>query len=138
MTRALRGGLVVLAVLAAAWFLIGARQAHELDAATNLINHQAGNTARASDRTLALLRSADFLYPGDQVDLLRARLALERREYPRAKQLIAEATRSEPDDLNAWIGALDLAVIDRREENPGVITAHLRALDPVDARRFPH
>ena len=138
MTRAWRAGLVVLAVLAAAWFVIGARQAHELDGASNLIDHQAGNSTQASDRTLALLRAADFLHPGDQTDLLRARLALERREYPRAKRLIEQATRSQPDDLNAWITALDLAVIDRGAVDSATITAHIRALDPVDARHFPH
>jgi uncharacterized protein HemY len=138
MRRSLRAGLAVLAVLATAWFVVGARQAHELDGASNLIGEQAGNTARASDRTLALLRSADFLLPGNQADLLRAQLALERREYARAKRLIAQATHREPDDTNAWKLALDLAVIDRRAENPGEITAHLRALDPVDARNFGH
>jgi hypothetical protein len=138
MRRSLRAGLAVLAVLATAWFVVGARQAHELDTATNLIDHQAGNTTRASDQTLALLRSADFLLPGDQTDLLGARLALQRRKYSTAKRLIEQATRSQPDDLNAWIAALDLAVIDRRAENPGEITAHLRALDPVDARNFGH
>ncbi len=137
MTRALRGGLVMLAILAVAWFFIGARQAHELDGATNLIADHAGNTTPASDRTLSLLRSADFLEPGDEVDLLRAQLALERRKYSKASRLIGQATRSEPDDLNAWMLALDLAVIDRRLENPGEITAHLKALDPVDARSFP-
>jgi uncharacterized protein HemY len=138
MTRALRGALAVLAVFAAAWFLVGARHAHELDGATNLINNHAGNTTQASDRTLSLLRSADFLEPSDEVDLLRAQLALQRREYPKAKRLIGQATHSEPDDLNAWILALDLAVIDRKLENPGEITAHLKVLDPVDARSFPH
>ena len=138
MTRALRGGLVVLGVLGVAWFFIGARQAHELDSATTLINHQAGNSTRASEQTLALLRSADFLLPGNEADLLRASLALQRREYAKARRLIGRATRSEPDDLNAWIAALDLAVIDRRAENSGEITAHLRFLDPVDARNFGH
>ena len=93
MTRALRGGLAVLAVLAAAWFFIGARQAHELDGASNLIGHQAGNTTRASDQTLALLHSADLLLPGNQADLLRASLALQRRQYPTAKRLIGYLKR---------------------------------------------
>ena len=138
MTRVLRGGLVVLAVLVAAWFLVGARQAHELDTATNLIADHAGNTTRGSDRTLALLRSADFLLPGEQADLLRAQLALERREYAKARRLIGRATGSEPQDENAWIEALDLALIDRSQENAGEITAHLRTLDPVGVRSFPH
>jgi hypothetical protein len=136
--QAPRFALAVIATAAAAWFVIGARQAHEIDTVSVLLNHQAGNNPATSRRAASLLNSADFLYPGVDVTLLRARLDMERHDYPKAKPLVDRSLASEPGNLNAWISALDLAIVQPSAENTKRIVAHLQALDPIDFRSFAH
>ena len=47
-----------------------------------------------------------------------------------------QATAAEPGNLNTWISALDLAVAHPASIKLSPVVAHLRALDPVDARGF--
>jgi hypothetical protein len=128
--------LAAVAVVACAWFVLSARQAHDLDAATALLQKQSGYTAAGSARTRSLLDSASFLEPGTDVTLLRARLAMEQHRWKRARRLVDQATRAEPDNLQAWISALDLAVVHPASIDVGHVVARLRGLDPVDARNY--
>lgn len=132
--RAARYGLAVLALIVSAWFVIGALQAHDVNAATALLNNQAGTSAAATHRTDSLLSSASFLNPGVDVKLLRARLDMERHDYARAKVLVDQSVASEPNNVSAWISALQLALVDPSAEHPNQVIAHLRVIDPVDTR----
>jgi hypothetical protein len=134
--RAASMALAAVAVVAFAWFVLCAHQAHDVDAATALLQNQSGYTAAGSARTRSLLDSADFLTPGTDVTLLRARLAMEQHRWTTARRLVDQATRSEPDNLQAWISALDLAVAHPPAIDVGHVVARLRALDPVDARNY--
>jgi hypothetical protein len=138
LTRGLRYGLAAIAVLVSVWFLIGARQAHEVDAATTLLDNGAGHTAGGAQRVASLLSSAGFLYPGTDVPLLRVRLDMDRHEYASAKALIDRSVASEPDNVNAWIWALQLGVVQPSAENAKAAIAHLQDVDPVDVYAIGH
>jgi hypothetical protein len=79
------------------------------------------------------LSSADFLNPGTNVALLRARLAMEQHDWTRAKRLVDDATGSEPNNLAVWISSLDLAVAHPSSADVTRTLARLRTLDPIDA-----
>lgn len=136
-TRAARYGLAVLAIVVCAWFVVGARQAHEVDVATNLLDTGVAGHPADSQHTASLLKSADFMFPGTDVKLLRARLDMELHQYPQAKVLVDQARTSEPDNVNAWISALDLSLVDPSAEHPSQVLSHLHTLDPVDTRGLP-
>jgi hypothetical protein len=131
--RAISFALAAIAVVAVAWFVVGARQAHLVEAATQQLDNQAGHHARATRQTESLLSSADFLNPGTNVILLRARLAMEQRNWTRAKRLVDDATTSEPNNLAVWISSLDLAVAHPSSADVARTLARLRTLDPIDA-----
>jgi hypothetical protein len=132
--HALRYGLAAIAIIVAVWFVIGARQAHEVDAATALLDNGVGHSAAASHQTASLLSSAAVLYPGVDVALLRARLDMAQHDYAKAKLEIDRSVASEPDNVSAWIWALQLAIVVPSAENTREVVAHLRALDPEDLR----
>jgi hypothetical protein len=134
--RLIRAALAAVAVLAVAWFAIGARQAHLVDAATSLLDNEAGQHAGTTRQTESLLRSADLLNPGTEVTLLRAHLAMEQHAWPRAARLVHDATTTEPGNLDVWISALDLAIAHPSSIDLSTLLAHLRTLDPIDARTF--
>jgi hypothetical protein len=116
------------------WFVIGARQAHEVDAATALLDNGAGHSAAASRHTASLLSSAAFLYPGVDVALLRARLDMDRHDYAKAKLEIDRSVASEHDNVGAWILALQLGIVVPSLENTKEVVARLEAIDPIDLR----
>lgn len=128
--------LAAVAALAVAWFAIGARQAHLVDAATKLLDANAGTHPATRRQTESLLRSAAFLNPGVDVTLARARLAMEQHDFARAKPLVDRALADEPDNLQAWISELDLAVADANAVDVRRVVSNLRRLDPVDARHL--
>jgi hypothetical protein len=100
-----------MAIVICAWFVVGARQAHEQNTATDLIAVPGAELhAAAYDRTTKLLDAAAFLNPGVSVTLLRAAQAQEAQRYGRSEHYLAQAVRAEPDNLAAWGGYLTLAV----------------------------
>lgn len=131
--RVIRCALAAIAVVAIAWFVVGARQAHLVDAATTLLGDEAGQHATTSRHTESLLSSAAFLSPGTDVTLLRARLAMEQHDWPRAQRLVDNATAAEPDNLAVWISSLDLAVAHPSSADVTRTLARVRTLDPMDA-----
>jgi hypothetical protein len=136
MIRGLRLALAAVAVVAVSWFTVGVRQAHEVDAATTLLNQDVGHNAAKGRRIGSLLSSAAFLNPGVDVVLLRAQLDMAERNFAGAKVLVDRAVAAEPGNLNVWISALHLAIDHPSAENAQQIVRHLRRLDPVDARSF--
>jgi hypothetical protein len=131
--RVISYALAAIAVVAVAWFVVGGRQAHLVDAATQQLDNGAGQHAHTSKHTESLLSSADFLNPGTDVTLLRARLAMEQHDWTRAERLVDDATASEPDNVAVWISSLDLAVAHPSSVNVTRTLARLRKTDPIDA-----
>lgn len=77
-----------------------------------------------------------MLYPGVEGTLLTARLEMERHDYVSAKQLVEQATAAEPENLEAWISAIDLTIADPSAMNTKQVVARLRELDPLDLRKL--
>ena len=128
--RVLRCGLLLVAVAACAWFVVGARQAHDVDQATNVV--AAGNpTARQLNAAAAQLRAAAFMNPDRTVDILQARVAILQHQLPRARRILTAVTRTEPQNLEAWIWFTG-ANLGRPAGSLG--RARITALDPMDAR----
>jgi len=94
---------VLAAGLAVAWFAIGVRQARDTDRATDIITSATPlSPARARDAQ-SLLRAAKQLNPDAAVDLLGAQLALRQGNRPRARSIARSVTRSEPQNIEAWL-----------------------------------
>jgi predicted Zn-dependent protease len=128
--RFLRPALLLAAVLACVWFVIGVRQAHEVDAASNVIT--AGQQSPSQLRGAASqLHAAAFLNPDRAVDILRGRVAIEQRRLAQARRILGAVVRAEPQNLEGWIwftGAnLGLPAAERGSRR-------IAALDPLDAR----
>jgi len=98
-----RALVAILAVLAVAWFAVGVRQAHDTDVATSIIMGAAPISPAQARHTAALLHDAAQLNPDTAVDLLRSRLALRLGESAQARAIALSVTRSEPQNLQAWL-----------------------------------
>lgn len=101
--------LVALAAAAAvAWFALLAVQSHATDAAAPLAGraHLSAAEARHAD---SLLDTAAILYPGQEVVLLRAKVAFAAGDVMRARRLAAAATRAEPGNPEAWLERTDVS-----------------------------
>lgn len=94
--------VLVAALVVSAWFALGIRQSHDLDAATALISGRAALSPAAARRADALLRRAGQLNPDTSVALARAQLALREGDARRAQAIARGVTRSEPDNIDAW------------------------------------
>jgi predicted Zn-dependent protease len=128
----LRLALLTLAVLAGAWFVVGLRQAHETDQLSALLSHGISTPAQDA-RAKSLANAAAFLYPGQDIPILRARVAFAAGHTPQAERILRAVTRREPQNLSAWalLAAYDL----NNAHHAGVAAAeaHFAQLDPVDA-----
>ena len=91
--RLIRYALSAIAVVAVAWFVVGRARRIIVDAATTLLDDNAGQHAKTTRHTESLLSSAAFLSPGTDIVLMRAHLAMERHAWTRAARL---ATRRRP------------------------------------------
>jgi hypothetical protein len=99
----LRAAVAAFALVACAWFALGARQAHELSAATAIVTGGPTLTAAQARHADSLLSSAATLNPDRQVDVLRAQVALEQGDPGRARSILTPVVRQEPDNLSAWV-----------------------------------
>jgi len=123
-----RALVAVLAVLAVAWFAVGVRQAHDTDVATSIITDAAPLSPAQARHAAALLHDAAQLNPDTAVDLLRSHLALRLGEPARARAIALSVTRSEPDNLEAWVAYGSAA-----SHDPAVFTLALRRLNEAGA-----
>jgi hypothetical protein len=128
--RVLRSALLLVAVVACAWFVLGVRQSRAVDQATTAVT-AANPTAGQLRAAAAQLRSATFLNPDRSVDILQARVAILQHRLPQARRILAAVTRAEPQNLEAWIWFTG-ANLGRPAGRLG--RARITALDPVDAR----
>ena len=128
--RALRSVLLLVAVVACAWFVLGARQAHEVDQATNVVT-ASSPTAAQLRAAAGQLHSAAFLNPDRTVDILQARVAILQHRLPQARRILTAVTRDEPQNLEGWIWYTG-ANLGRPAGRMG--RARITALDPMDAR----
>ncbi|MGO9900806.1 MAG: hypothetical protein ACLP0J_14200 [Solirubrobacteraceae bacterium] len=104
----------VTALVVCGSFALAIRQSVDADAASSIIDAPAPLTAPRAAHASSLLRSAAFLNPDRSVDLLRSALALRLRHYARARALALSVTRSEPQNLQAWLAFGVASYGDRR------------------------
>jgi predicted Zn-dependent protease len=103
----------VLAVVLMAWFVLGARQARELDQATAIAQASSVSAAQARHAD-QLLGSAATLNPDREVDLTRAAVALDRNDIKQVRTIIERVTRAEPENIVAWDLLVQASQGDRR------------------------
>jgi predicted Zn-dependent protease len=131
MSRPIRIACAVGALVVCAWFALGVREAQQIDRATNIVgglNGQQKLTATEAAHARSLLSSASLLNPDQQVNVLRARVALLRNQRPLAVRILRGVVSSEPDNLAGWYGiatsASSGATVNRA-------LAQIRRLEPV-------
>lgn len=95
--------LVAVAVVVAAWFALGIRQAVNTARATALITGQSRLTAAQARHARSLLDSASTLNPDRTVNLLRGELALAENHNASAQRILLALVHSEPKNLDAWV-----------------------------------
>jgi predicted Zn-dependent protease len=94
--------VLVVALVACAWFALSAQQAVDLSRATALIDTDAVVHTSQARQARALLDSAATLNPDLTVIQLRGQLEYNRRQYRAAERTFASLTRREPLNLEAW------------------------------------
>lgn len=99
--RVVRVLLVLVSLVAVAWFVLGARQAHDISRATSIVQGSSVSAAQAR-RVNQLLDSASALNPDREVQLLRAAVDIDRNRTARAQTILAQVTRAEPENIVAW------------------------------------
>ncbi len=76
MARVVRTSIVLLAVVACAWFALAIRAAHNSNRVSAIVSGQAPLTAAEAAHARSLLDAPRTLNPDTAVDLLRAKVAL--------------------------------------------------------------
>jgi predicted Zn-dependent protease len=111
--------MAVVALIVAAWFGLGVRQAHQEQVAAGIADNfkllapeQIAAAQRAIDR-------AGTLNPDAHIDVLRAEIALHRRDRRTAAAILDDVVAREPQDIEAW----------------ALLAGTLRGHDPAGAAR---
>jgi hypothetical protein len=128
--RVARAALVILAVALCAWFVVGARQAHDLAAAQSVINASDRPTSAQAARAWSLLHSAAFLNPDRSVQLARSALALAQNRPQVARGYAERATRAEPLNILAWSQLIAVAAALGDGRLVSLAGPHVRQLEP--------
>jgi predicted Zn-dependent protease len=100
---ATRGALLALALMMAAWFALGIRQAQDTNRASALVSPGARLTASQARKASDLLDAAGFLNPDRQVEVLRAELRADQGDLSGARSILKGVVRTEPQNLAAWL-----------------------------------
>ena len=124
--------IAAVCVVVCAWFVIGARQAYELDGAASTIALGQSAAPAALRSAASQLDAAAFLNPDQQVGILRARLALVEHRFGEARRVLERVTRAEPMNLDAWILLVGATLSEPRQARAAL--AEIAKLDPIDAR----
>ena len=119
---------MLVAIVVCAWFVLGIRQAHEINRATSIIAQTGTIPAAQLRAAAAALRSAGTLNPDAGVTILRARLAVKQQDPRRAERILKTVVRDEPMNLEAWIWLAGVSLIDPPEAR--IALAHIARLDP--------
>jgi hypothetical protein len=107
-TRALliRALVVLVAIVACAWFAVGVRQAHGVSQATAILSSSPRLSAAQAARANAALNSARFLNPDTTVDLLRAEVDDARGHPAAAARILLTIAHKEPMNVAPWVALL--------------------------------
>lgn len=124
--------VAAVAVVACAWFALGAREARDTAKATSILDGSSRLSAAQAQRTRSLLSSAATLNPDREVTILKARLALVQGNASAATRLLKGVIDAEPRNLEAW---MHLAIADHAPADLAVTIRKLAELDPQLARR---
>lgn len=124
--------LGVFAVVACAWFALGARQAHDLSAAQAIIQNSANLTPAQAAHARSLLAAARTLNPDRTVTMTRAQVDLQLRRLSPAFHELTGVVHAEPENVEAWL-LLSEASFGRPTLASAV--AKIAQLDPQDAKR---
>ncbi len=112
---AARGALLILALLVAAWFAIGVRQAQDTNAASALVSPGGRLTVSQTRRASDLLDAAGFLNPDREVTVLRAELRADRGDLSGARRILKGVVKTEPQNLAAWLALARSSAGDLRD-----------------------
>jgi hypothetical protein len=126
--RAASAICAAVALVACAWFALGARQAIDTQRATAIVSQGRMATIAQERKVSSLVHAARFLNPDREPDLLLATAELEHGEQARARRLFESVARSEPQNLEAWVGLAE-ASSDNRALYAYAL-GRVRALEP--------
>ena len=99
----MRAAAALAAIVVAAWFGLGVRQAASTEHAQRLLDTHLTLTAAQAARAGTLLDRAGTLNPDGRVEVLRAQLAAETGRQDRARAILGRLVRDHPDDAEAWL-----------------------------------
>jgi hypothetical protein len=117
---------LAVAVVVCAWFALGARQAIETSRASSIANHGIHATAAQEHTVASLVRAARFLNPDKEPDILLGQTQIEHGDFARGRRVLLAVTRSEPQNVLAWVWVA-------HSGGPGFRTGleRVRMLDPL-------
>jgi predicted Zn-dependent protease len=99
---AIRAVLLAIALAACVWFALGARAAHDQDAATNVLNARSTLSGPEAKKALSLIDDARTLNPDQSLNILRAQVELH-SGHPHLAVAIAKAVvAKEPLNADGW------------------------------------
>lgn len=90
-------------MLAAAWFVLGIHQAHDLNAATNIANQGNRISAAEGQKVVSLVNSAHTLNPDRQLDIVEGQAMLETGAPQAAIRVLLPVTHDEPRNVEGWV-----------------------------------
>ncbi|MGO9960657.1 MAG: hypothetical protein ACLP50_32560 [Solirubrobacteraceae bacterium] len=99
---ALRWAILASALVVCAWFVVGAVQTHDENAATGLIDEPSTPTATLTARIMQLLDGAGTLNPDRDIDLLRSQAQSRAGRSEAAMRSALAVARAEPLNIDAW------------------------------------
>ncbi|HET9101950.1 MAG TPA: tetratricopeptide repeat protein [Solirubrobacteraceae bacterium] len=98
----LRGALLLAAVIACAWFALGAVQTSDQNRATDLIDSLHAPSRAQTTEILGLLDTAGTLNPDRNIDLLRAQALIRSGHADAGLAVARRVVAAEPDNIDAW------------------------------------
>jgi hypothetical protein len=131
-SREVRIGAALLALVACAWFGLAAVESHDVSVATAIVSAPGEPGPGAIARAASALSSASFLNPDRTVDVLKGRLDIESGRVPQARSLLRAVTRAEPRNLDAWIWFTGASINAPAAARIGA--SRIAELDPLDAK----
>ena len=120
---------VAVALVVAAWFAVGVRQAASVDAAQAEIGKLPDPTPDRLQRIERRLDRAEWLDVGQAVEIVRARAVLQQLDLPRGRRLLLRVLAAEPENVEAW-ALLSFATLDDAPRLHERALAALRRLSP--------
>jgi|GraSoiStandDraft_45_1057281.scaffolds.fasta_scaffold941501_1 hypothetical protein len=103
-----------MAIVACAWFVVGIRQAIDTSRASAIANQGNHATVAQEREVRSLVRGARLLNPDRQPDVLLGQVEAEHGDRVSARRLLEAVTRSEPQNVTAWLWLTKAAAGDNR------------------------